>query len=1108
MKGILRTCHTILILMPAVLSWIACGRHGDDGTARQFELLSPSRTGVHFANRIEANDTMNILSYQDFFSGGGVAIGDINGDSLPDLFFTGNQTANRLYLNKGGMVFEDITEQAGITDADDWCTGVTMIDINNDGLLDIYIARSGLFPDSVRRNLLYVNLGDLKFEEKAAAYGIDHDGYGVNACFLDYDRDGDLDMYLVNQGPVVEDARDVFDLRGMRDPHCGDVFFENVDGYYMDVTEQTGVYSSRIGFGHQASAADLDGDGWDDIYVSNDFFEHDYLYLNNGDKTFREAIAEATRHVSYSSMGNDVADFNNDTLPDVLVLDMIAEDNRRLKANLGGLDMKRFDLSRELGFHYQYMFNTLHLNNGGARFSEIAHLAGVPNTDWSWGPLFADFDNDGWKDLYIANGIRKDIRNIDWAQQFWKAIERYGGQENIPADVRTELLGALPSEKVLNYMYKNEGDLTFRRMNVEWGMEMPSFSNGAAYGDLDGDGDLDIVVNNVEDPAFIYQNNQDTKAPNNYLRIALKGPPENPFALGAKVKVYTSGLIQMQQHYLARGFRSSSDPVLVFGLGRYQSADSVEVTWYDGRITRLDSVWAHRDLRIAYGDNTTLPDAGNGDIAPLFTQIAVPMQPSYTHQENPFNDFMRQPLLPYRYSQLGPRVAVGDVNGDKLDDFYIGGALRKPGSLYVQDQNGGFVLRNAGLWFEERGYEDMGACFFDADQDGDLDLYVVSGGSELDSANALLQDRLYINDGAGFYTRSATALPERTTSGSVVLPADVDGDGDPDLFVGGRQVPALYPLPADSYLMINEGGVFVDETRERAPDLFDLGLVTDALWMDYDQDGDPDLFVAGEWMPVTIFINDGGVLVRDTTYNGLQGTAGWWYTLAGGDLDGDGDQDLVAGNLGHNTKYTASADLPFELYADDFDLNGTLDPVLVYSTPEGRFPVEGRNKLFSQLPFLNRLFPTYNSYAEARVDDLFSQDALQRALHLQASMFETVWFENMHDGTFKTHVLPKRAQISPVRTIMINDFNGDTRSDILLVGNNYGMEVESVRMDAGRGLLLTAASADAFDVWPPAKSGFEADADVRDMQLIMIAGRKCILVASNSDQIRIFTYLD
>ncbi len=1092
---------TIFIL----LAIISCESLKETKENQQFTLLKPSRTGIEFSNALIETHEMNVIIYQDFYSGGGVAIGDVNNDGWSDVFLTGNMVPAKLYLNLGNLKFKDITEQSGLSDmGKGWYTGTTMIDINNDGYLDIYLGKSGLEEAEDRQNLLFINQGDGTFSEQARDYGLDHPGYAVNATFFDYDNDGDLDMYLVNQGPEKYEGGNAEYLRNEVHVFAGDKLFENIGHKFIDVTTEAGIYSSIIGFAHGVAAGDINEDGWEDLFVSNDFFEHDYIYLNNGDKTFREVTKEATKHISYFSMGNDMADYNNDGLLDIMVLDMVAEDNQRLKENLGGMKDHRFQVALKLGYHYQYMFNVLHLNNGNDTFSEIGQLAGVSTTDWSWAPVFADFDNDGWKDLYISNGIRKDIRNIDWGE-LYRDVRKLSGNNFEFEPVQWDLLlNSMPSKKISNYMFRNNGDLTFSKVSADWGLDIPSFSNGVAYGDLDHDGDLDLVVNNIDDYAFVFENHADRSGKNHYLRIQLRGDDKNKLALGAKVRIYYGDRFQYQQHYLTRGYRSSMEPVMHFGLGKDTLVNRIEVTWPNGRTSLLENVNANQEItfRLDESENKTFPS--RMDQVPYFYDIPEKRGIEYLHTENEIDDYYREPLLPYKLSMLGPALAVSDVNGDGLDDFYIGGAFRYPGALFQQNQDGTFESIDVGLWQDERLFEDIGALFFDADQDGDPDLYVVSGGNEYKEGTEGLQDRLYLNDGKGKFKKDPDALPPMLSSGSRAVPADFDQDGDLDLFVGGRLVPGEYPRPADSYLLENRNGKFVNITEGSAPQFKKLGMVTDAVWLDIDLDQDLDLILAGEWMPITIFENHQGKFSRlENEDNGLRYSSGWWFSLAAHDFDQDGDLDLVAGNLGLNFKYKASESDPFEVYYLDYDHNNRYEIILAYRQDGKQYPVVDRVDLISSIPVLAEKFPKNDPFSIASLSDIFGDSALAGALHYEAYTFASSYIENLGNGKFRMVPFDNHAQISNQNAILTEDVDLDGNMDIIMGGNLYGAEVETTRNDAGIGILLRGDGKGNFTPVPFLRSGLYADGDIKNMKWLKTSSGKLLVCARNGEEIQL-----
>jgi len=1079
-----------------------------------FALLPAEHTHIHFSNLLPEINEINILKYQYFYNGGGVAIGDINNDGLADIYFTGNLVANRLYLNRGNLQFEDITEKAGVAGGLGWTTGTTMADVNGDGFLDIYVCRSGNVPEKQRTNKLYVNNGDLTFNEQALHFGLADPAYSTQAAFFDYDLDGDLDMFLLNHAITSYSNVDLDTLRRRFDPFAGDKLFRNDDGNFSDVSRIAGIRNNPLGFGLGVAVGDLNNDGLSDIYVANDFLEQDYLYFNDGDGSFTEEIKTATGHTSLYSMGTDIADFNNDGRLDVVVVDMVAEDNYRQKTNMSGMNREKFHNAIEHGFHYQYMINTLQLNNGQGHFSEIAHLAGIPNTDWSWAPLFVDVDNDGRKDLFITNGYRRDATNNDYINFLRQSLRKmqlelqYGGYSNLPnvtaKQPLVDLVKSMPSQKIANYLYRNNGDLTFTKMTQRWGVGQPSFSNGAAFGDLDNDGDMDLVVNNIDAKAFVYRNDASHLLRHHYLDVRLSGPAHNRFGIGSRIEIKVGSDKQVVEIYPTRGYQSAGECKAHFGLGRNGQVDELVVRWPSGRSQVLRDVAADRTLYLSY-ENASIATVSTADAAsPIFLDATARSKIKHLSLENTYDDFIKEPLLPHKMSNFGPGVATGDVNGDGLEDFYIGGAQGFPGKLYLQSRDATFIQSKSQPWVEDRGSEDLGCSFFDADGDEDLDLYVVSGGNEFDDNSPHLQDRLYRNDGAGLFKKTETALPEMRSSGSCVRPADYDRDGDLDLFVGGRVVPGKYPFPPRSYLLRNEGGRFTDATPFMAAALQRVGLVTDAVWTDYNQDGLMDLIVVGEWLPVTVMKNEGSNFVPVTDEVGLGDSNGWWFSIAAADIDQDGDEDYVVGNLGLNYKYRASREEPFHCYAADFDRNGTLDIMLGKYDHGQVYPLRGRECSSEQMPFIKEKYPTYRQFARATIEDVVGQGQLDQAMHLEAKTFATVLLENQV-GSFQMRPLPIRAQLSSVNAILIDDFNADKYPDVVLAGNLYASEVETPRNDAGMGLFLVGNGKGDLIAIDGNTSGLFLPGDVKDLAFIKlgIKQRTGFVTSKNNDSIQL-----
>ena len=1077
----------------------------------QFTLMPATSTGITFINKIPENRFRNILSYQYYYNGGGVALADINRDGLMDMLFSANAGPFRLYLNKGGWQFEDITARSGIKipGKASWNTGVTMVDINYDGFPDFYACRSGKLKPENRTNLLFINNGDNTFEESAGKYGLDDPGYSIQAAFFDYDKDGDLDMYLANHGTNFY-GRDEASVQLKKDRFSGDKLYRNDGSRFNDVTREAGILERGYSYGLGLGIGDLNQDGWDDIYVSNDFFEHDYLYWNQGNGTFREDIKSATRQISYFGMGSDLSDINNDGLLDIIVVDMPAEDHYRKHTNLGGLSFEKFWKFVDDGYHHQYMYNSLNLNNGNGTFSNIVQMAGFPNTDWSWAPLAADLDNDGWKDIYITNGLRKDVLNLDFGSNVQARFAGALGPDGKLSDEQyLAILASMPSQKINNYLLHNTGGRQFENKTKAWGLNVPSFSNGAAYGDLDNDGDLDLVVNNIDEKAFIFRNNQEQKSEGNFLRIRLIGPAKNPYGVGTKVYISTAGRTQYQQLHPVRGYQSSMEPLLHFGLGGAEKADTIRVIWPDGRQTLklqadIGKLWTfdHKEAE----DEQKMAD--NNHPTQLFEDITSWINLNHLHRENRYQDLKKEFLLPHDLSKFGPGLAVADVNADGLEDFYVGGAKGSAGSLYLQKDDGSFKNTKNAPWLGDKQSEDLGALFFDADGDGDPDLYVVSGGNEFAPDDPLLKDRLYINHGDGKFMKAKDALPDIRISGSCVTAADIDEDGDPDLFVGGRLVPGTYPVPASSYILLNEQGKFKDATSELLPDLKEIGLVTTALWSDFDNDKRIDLILAGEWMPVLFFQNQNGKFVNVTEKTGLSDNLGWYFSLAGGDFDQDGDTDYLAGNYGLNSRFKASPEYPFEIYVADFDSNKTLDIVLGYYYGNKHYPFHDRNALNDQMNFIKKKYPDYHSFASATLEDIFTVEKLTEALHYKAKNFASIYLENKGQGKFQKRPLPVEAQVSAINDFIVKDFDRDGKLDILVSGNLYATEFRTARNDAGIGLFLRGDGKGNFDPVPVNRSGYFTPGDVKDLAIIDHAQNYAILVANNNDQLQLIRILN
>lgn len=1116
---------TIRLLLTGMCLWLwGTAAYAQKADKTLFSLLSPKKTHIKFNNQLQDTREHNIMIYSNFYGGAGVGIGDINNDGLQDIFFAGNQVADRLYLNKGNFEFEDITQKAGIKNNGGWSSGVLFGDVNLDGWVDIYVTRE-LYDDrpDLRKNKLYINNGDNTFSEQSEAWNADNDQRTRHATFIDYDRDGDLDLLLLNQPPNPGDYSKFFNTELLIDEFKMQ-FLENTGTTFVDVTEKSGL--SRTGFPNSVTASDLNGDGWTDLFIANDFWVGDWYYINNGDGTFTDKIHEYVRHTSFSSMGVDAADLNNDGMLDVMVVDMVAEDNYRLKANMSGMNPASFWKVVNEGGGYQYMFNMLHLNTGEGRFSDMAQMAGVASTDWSWAVLMADLDNDGWKDIFVGNGLMRDIRNTDAAKNFKKHVESalfeyLTKNPNPKSDITVwdvvdfeETLNIVPSQKLPNYVFKNKGDLTFEKKVEEWGFEQETFSNGAAYADLDNDGDLDLVINNVNDIASVYENHTSQMPNSNYLRVDLKADKKGILTLGTKLWLDTEQGQQFFEVTGVRGMYSTCELTPHFGLGSTNSASRLRVQWPDGKEQVLTDIKANQTIEVAYSDaKPGKSQSKKADQNTLFAEITDASGADFQHMENNFDDFEKQVLLPHKMSTMGPFMAKGDANGDGLEDVFIGGAAGQAGSIFLQTTDGNFASTPQSSLNSDKTSEDMGAVFFDADGDGDQDLYVVSGGNEFAPGAAAYQDRIYLNDGTGQFTKAENRLPNMTFSGGNVRAEDFDNDGDLDLFVAGRHIPWAYPEPASSILLRNNGGTFEDVTAALAPDLKDIGMVNDASWFDYNGDGNKDLVLVGEWMPVTILENTNGILARvnlniEHQDKDLPSTSGWWFDVETADLDGDGDEDIIGGNLGLNYKYKASGEEPFEVYYYDFDNNGSKDVVLTYYNFGVAYPLRGRSCSSEQVPMLKQKFETYDLFASSDVFEVYGKNNLEKALHYEAHTFASGWFENQGNGKFVMHEFPNIAQLSSVNSIVVDDYNNDQNPDILIAGNLYDAEVETARNDAGFGLLLLGDGKGAFTPSMRDDSGFFVPYDVKDMVQVRTSSGKQVFVGINNDSMRVFKVND
>ncbi len=1055
-----------------------------------FELLTPQVTGIDFNNSIKESKTVNHLYYNQIYSGAGVAIGDINNDGLPDIFFCGNQVSDRLYLNKGNFQFEDITKKSRAARHSGWSWGVTMADVNNDGYLDIYVSRNGesMKPEE-RKNQLYINNQDLTFTESAMQYGLADAGFSSQAVFFDMDNDGDLDMYQVNQLPDARLFKRYINIPKKREIYYSDKLYRNDNGRYRDVSKEAGI-SRDLTYGLSVSATDFNNDGWTDLYIANDYNEPDVMYYNNGNGTFRNVIDQNIKHISQFSMGTDTGDINNDGLMDLITLDMASDDHYRSKTNMGSMSTEEFYKIVNSGKHYQYMSNTLQINNGNGSFSDIANIAGIAKTDWSWAGLLVDLDNDGYKDIIVSNGVKKDVRNNDFLTNL---------NEKLKTDSQDffGMAKLAPSVPLSNYAYKNTGGLKFEKVSKDWGFNTPSFSSGMAYGDLDNDGDLDVVVNNMEAPAFIYNN----KTTGNFLKISLAGPDKNNFGYGTKAIIHYNDKTQIAENTVTRGYLSSVEPGFFFGLGKAVEVEKVEVIWPDGKVNVFENVGANKQI-IAKHSKAKNNTKTNDEKESLLSQI----KPSsiglaFTHKENKFDEFQEEVLLPHNISQNGPFTAVADVNGDHLDDVFIGGAVNQSGVLYIQKKNGNFEVSPSQPWEIDKASEDLEAIFLDVDNDKDLDLYVASGGSEYMPGNKLLKDRLYLNNGAGIFEKSNTALPNIYESAQSVKASDIDKDGDLDLFVGIRLISGKYGFPASSYILINDNGSYTLAPEKVTSALKNIGMVTDAVFTDIDKDGDDDLMIVGEWMEITVLENDSGTFVNSTEKYGLNDTRGIWWSITASDLDNDGDDDYIIGNLGNNNKFKASKEHPFKVYANDFDNNGTNDIILAKFYKDDYVPLRGRECTSQQMPYVADKFKDFHSFASSKLVDILPEDKVEDAVVYEINSFESIILIN-ENGKLIKRSLPMQVQISPLKSALVLDVNKDGYKDIITVGNHFGVEVETTRYDAGIGSVLLGDGKNTFEKLSPLESGFCVPMDSRSISLI--PNKNLIIVTNNNAPLSTF----
>jgi hypothetical protein len=1100
--GILRVVRGLLVLL-LFLTIFSC-TNDKKKPDTLFSLISSDRSGIYFSNNVKETARLNYNNFLYLVNGGGVGIGDFNNDGLEDIYFCSNLESNKLYINQGNFIFEDYTSSAGVEAANGFKTGIAIVDINGDGFDDIYLCRSGWTKnEQITRNQFFINNGDLTFTESAEIFGLDDNGYSTDAVFFDYDSDQDLDLFIVNTPidwrltsaaivlkTVYKDDK-TLTLRG------SDKLYRNDGSKFTDVTENSGILRDA-GFGLSASIGDINNDGLADIYVANDFISPDYLYINSGNGTFSEKSHEYFKHITWSSMGSDMGDINNDGYLDLFTLDMKFTDYETAQRNIYTVNREQFNIRSKNGYHKQYMMNTLQLNNGVVNgkqtFSEIAQLGGLPATNWSWSVLMADFNNNGYKDLHITNGIQRNVLDRDGQRAYWELLQQTKGK---PTEPQFQfVIKKFPIDSVTNYGFSNNGDLTFTDVSKQWGIDQTSNSNGAAYADFDNDGDLDLVLNNVNDEAFLYENNSDSS---NFIQFELIGPEGNTSGIGARIKISYDGVTQVHEHQKSRGYLSSSTDIIHFGLDRAQVIDEILITWPYGVSQKLMNVKSNQRLTISFADAA----ADNNIVEikePCFFENKSLIEDPFKHTEIEFDDFSKQSLLPHKYSQEGPALCSGDINNDGMIDFYVGGAKDQSGKIYIQGPNKKFISIAIDDFVKDRIYEDNNAIFFDANGDGFQDLFVSSGSYELKEGSAEFLNRLYLNN-AGLTFERNPGIPEILSSSKALASGDIDNDGDVDLFIGGYVIPGKYPFASDCQLLINNDGIFGDEIKTFFPhELINPGLITDAEFVDIDRDDDLDLVVSGEWMPIQIFENQEGKYFEPIKGNGLDKSNGWWKDIVASDIDSDGDIDIIAGNMGINFRFSASEDIPFHLFAGDFDNNNTVESILATSDGTKYYPVRGMESLIEQIPYVGQKFNSFKAFAEADLHDILGRN-FEAFPHYLTHTFESSIFINDGHNNFKRHTLPNHAQISVANSILVNDLDNNGRLDIIIAGNQYGMEVETAPQDAGIACVLLQDTYGSFNRIPPQKSGLMLDRNVKRTILF----DDILIVGNNNETIQTYT---